>query len=155
MSKESPISPPPRQPPATTRTPRTHLTYELDEVSCKTNLNCRRSLCEYKTTMWSALGKNELPKQKRNARVFERWKHKTKNCAPYKRQKIVSNTIITFCPVNFDNNNLRKQTNVHLLWGQASIIVDEKGSTKVYFNKFARRQFRHCETLNKLETLKV
>ena len=62
-----------------------------------------------------ALGKNELPKQKRNARVFERWKHKTTRCAPYKRQKIVSNTIITSYAVNLDNTNLRKQTNVHLL----------------------------------------
>ena len=62
------------------------------------------------------IGNNELPKNKRNARVFERFrKTKTTNCAPYKRQKIVSNTIITFCPVNLDNTNLRKQTNVHLL----------------------------------------
>ena len=90
-----------------------------------------------------AIGKNELPKHKRNARVFERFrKTKKKNCAPYKRQKIVSKMIITFCPVNLDNTNLRKQTNVHLLWGQASLIIDEKGSTKINFNIFTRRLLR-------------
>ena len=31
---------------------------------------------------------------------------------------------------------------VHLLLGQATLIVDEKGSTKIDFNKFARRLFR-------------
>ena len=57
------------------------------------------------------LGKNELPKHKRNARVFERAKDKTTSCAPYTREKIVSSTIITF----LDKTNLRKQTSVHLL----------------------------------------
>ena len=66
--------------------------------------------------------KNELPKHKRNARVFERAKDKTTSCAPYTREKIVSSTIITF----LDKTNLRKQTSVHLLWGQAiSLIVEE------------------------------
>ena len=52
-------------------------------------------------------GKNELPKRKRNARVFERAKHKTTRCAPYKRDNTVSSTvIITFCPVNVDKNQL-------------------------------------------------
>ena len=85
--------------------------------------------------------KNELPKHKRNARVYERAKHKTTNYAPYQREKIVSNTIITFCPVNLDKTNLRKQTSVHLLLGQATLIVYEKGSTKIDFRfdfKFAR-----------------
>ena len=68
------------------------------------------------------------PFQKINARgVFERAKNKTLSCAPYTREKIVSSTIITFCPVNLDKTNLRKQTRVHLLWSQAPLIVDEKG----------------------------
>ena len=54
--------------------------------------------------------------QKINARVFERAKNKTLSCAPYTREKIVSSTIITFCPVNLDKNNLRKQTSVHLCY---------------------------------------
>ena len=49
-----------------------------------------------------------------------RTKFKTTRCAPYKREKIISSTIMMFCPVNFDNTNLRKQTNVPLL-GQASL----------------------------------
>ena len=65
----------------------------------------------------------------------ERAKHKTTTCAPYKREKIVSSTIITFCPVNLDKNNLRKRTSAHLLLGQATLIVNEKGSTKIDFNK--------------------
>ena len=78
------------------------------------------------------------PFQKINARgVFERAKNKTLSCAPYTREKIVSSTIITFCPVNLDKTNLRKQTSVHLLLGQATLIVNEKGSTKIDF-KFAR-----------------
>ena len=120
-------------------TPRKRSAYGFDELSRETNLIWRRTLCEYKTTMWSALVKNGLPKQKRNARVFERAKHKTTSYAPYKREKIVSSTIITFCPVNLDTTNLRKQTSVHLLWGQTTLIVDKKGSTKIDFNKFARR----------------
>ena len=83
----------------------------------QTNLNWRRALCEYTTTIGLMLGKNELPKHKRNARVFERAKHKTTSCAPYKREKIVLSTIIMFCPMNLDKTNLRKQTRVHLLWG--------------------------------------
>ena len=63
------------------------------------------------------LWKNELPKHKRNVHVFERAKDKTTSCAPYTLEKIVSSTIITFCPVNLDKTNLRKQTNVHLLLG--------------------------------------
>ena len=55
-------------------------------------------------------GKSELPKQKRNARVFERAKHKTTRCVPYKCENTVSSTIITF----LDKTNLRKQTSVHL-----------------------------------------
>ena len=56
-------------------------------------------------------GKSELPKQKRNARVFERAKHKTTHCVPCKCENTVSSTIITF----LDKTNLRKQTSVHLL----------------------------------------
>ena len=70
-----------------------------------------------------------------------RAKHKTTSCAPYRREKIVSSTIITFCPVNLDKTNLRKQTSVHMLLGQATLIVYEKGSTKIDFKfdfKFAR-----------------
>jgi len=81
-------------------------------------------------------------KQKRNARGFERAKHKTTSCVPYKSEERVSSTIITFCPVNLDKNNLRKRTGVNLLLGQATLIVGEKGSTKIDFNKFARRLFR-------------
>ena len=87
------------------------------------------------------LGKNELPKHKRNARVFEHAKDKTTSCAPYKREKIVLSTIIMFCPMNLDKTNLRKQKSVHLLLGQATLIVNEKGSTKIDFRfdfKFAR-----------------
>ena len=36
--------------------------------------------------------------------------------------------------MNLDNTNLRKQTSVHLLWGQTALIVDEKGSIKIDFN---------------------
>ena len=61
----------------------------------------------------------------------ERAKHKSTSCAPYEREKRASSKIITFCPVNLDKNNLRKQTSVHLLWGQTTVIVDEKGSTKI------------------------
>ena len=71
----------------------------------------------------------------------ERTKRNTTSCAPYKREKIVSSTIIMFCPVNLDNTNLRKQTNVNLLWSRATLIVTEKGSTKIDFNKFARDNF--------------
>ena len=92
-------------------------------------------------------------------KVFVRVKHKTTSCAPYKRQKIVSNTIITSYAVNLDNTNLRKQTNVHLLWGQASLIVEEKSSTKIDFNNspndyFGKRRkiFYNIETLNILES---
>ena len=53
-------------------------------------------------------GKSELPKQK--TRVFERAKHKTTRCIPYKSENTVSSTIITF----LDKTNLRKQTSVHL-----------------------------------------
>ena len=80
--------------------------------------------------------------KKRNAPGFERAKQKTTSCVPYKREERVSSTIITFCPVNLDKNNLRKRTSVHLLLGQATLIVDKKGSTKIDFNKFARRLFR-------------
>ena len=59
------------------------------------------------------LGKKRT--SKKNARVFERAKHKTTSCAPYQRQKIVSNTIVMFCSVNLGKTKLRKQTNVHLL----------------------------------------
>jgi len=45
----------------------------------------------------------------------ERAKHKSTSCAPYEREKRASSKIITFCPVNLDKNNLRKQTSVHLL----------------------------------------
>ena len=71
----------------------------------------------------------------------ERAKQKTTSCAPYKREKIVLSTISTFYPVNLDDNNLRKRTSVHLLWGQITLIVDKKGSTKIDFKKFARRRF--------------
>ena len=73
------------------------------------------------------LGKNELPKHKRNARVFEHAKDKITSCVPYKREKIVLSTIIIFYTMNLDKTNLRKQTRVHLLWSQAPLIVDEKG----------------------------
>ena len=136
-----------KQPHGPLRKPRNSLTHrpstltpEIYELTRETSLNWWRTSRDFKATIRSTLGKNVLPKQKRNARVFERAKHKTTSCAPYKRQKIVSNTIVTSCPVNFDNTNLRKQTNVHLLWGQASLIVEEKSSTKIDFNKFARRQ---------------
>ena len=71
----------------------------------------------------------------------ERVKRKTTRCAPYKRENIFSSMIITFCPVNLDNTNLRNRTSVHL-WGYATLIVDEKGSTKIDFSKVARRQFQ-------------
>ena len=83
---------------------RTHATNELKLTTKFMRIQKRR--CD------RGSGKIELPKQK--TRVFERAKHKTTSCAPYKREKIVSSTIITFCPVNFDNTNLRKQTSVHL-----------------------------------------
>ena len=85
----------------------------------------------------------------------ERAKHKSTSCAPYEREKRASSKIITFCPVNLDKNNLRKQTSVHLLWGQTTLIVEEKRSTKIDFNKFARRllgeknkDFYNIKTLN-------
>jgi len=85
----------------------------------------------------------------------ERAKHKSTSCAPYEREKRASSKIITFCPVNLDKNNLRKQTSVHLLWGQTTLIVEGKRSTKIDFNKFARRllgeknkDFYNIKTLN-------
>ena len=48
-----------------------------------------------KTTIrTTAREKSELPKQK--TRVFERAKHKTTRCVPYKSENTVSSTIITF-----------------------------------------------------------
>ena len=35
--------------------------------------------------------------------------------------------------MNLDKTNLRKQTSLHLLWGQATLVVDKKGSTKIDF----------------------
>jgi len=65
----------------------------------------------------------------------ERGKHKSTSYTPYTRENTVSSTIITF----LDKTNLRKQTSVHLLWDQATLIVEEKRSTKIDFNKFAKR----------------
>ena len=93
------------------------------------------------STWIDALEKRTSKTQKKRACFWTLSKDKTTNCAPCKRQKIVSNTIITFCPVNLDNTNLRNRTSVHL-WGYATLIVDEKGSTKIDFSKVARRQFQ-------------
>ena len=81
------------------------------------------------------LGKKTNFQNKKETRVFERAKHKTTRCVPYKCENTASSTIITF----LDKTNLRKQTSVHLLWGQTTLIVNEKGSTKIDFNKFAKR----------------
>jgi len=58
-----------------------------------------------------------------------------------------------FCPVNLDKTNLRKQTSVHLLWGQTTLIVNEKGSTKIDFNKFAKRLLREDKDFYIIKTL--
>ena len=72
---------------------------------------------------------------KKEMRVFLNARNTEQRVAHLTSARIaVSSTIITFCPVNLDKTNLRKQTSVHL-WGHVvlKIIVDEKGSTKVDF----------------------
>ena len=61
------------------------------------------------------LGKETNFQNKKEKRVFERAKDKTTSCAPYKRERIVLSTLVTFCPVNSDKTNFRKQTSVYLL----------------------------------------
>ena len=50
--------------------------------------------------------KDTRQKETKNAPGFERAKHKTTSCVPYKREERVSSTIITFCPVNLDKKQL-------------------------------------------------
>lgn len=57
----------------------------------------------------------------------------------YQREKIVSSTTITSCPVNLDKTNLRKRTTVHLLSlfypGYTFSINDGCGWTSADLNK--------------------
>ena len=122
------------QTPATSLTPRRRFLHELNELTRQTNLNWRRSLCEYKND--DAIGAREKANFQNKKRVFLNARNtKTTRCVPYKSENTVSSTIITF----LDKTNLRKQTSVHLLWGQATLIVKEKRSTKIDFHIFARR----------------
>ena len=85
-------------------------------------------------------GKSELPKQK--TRVFERAKHKTTRCVPYKSENTVSSTIITF----LDKTNLRKQTSVHLFMRSNYANCRRKNvPQKLILINSPNDQFKVCE----------
>jgi len=110
--KQRPSSRPPQTPqtpPATSLTPRRRFLHELNELTRQTNLNWRRSLCEYKND--DAIGVREKANFQNKKRVFSNARNtKTTRCVPYKCENTVSSTMITF----LDKTNVRKQTSVHL-----------------------------------------